>query len=104
LIPATIGGHVAVADASCNGIQGPCLWCIWVTKDIILRTKRFSPWPKGTLEKSITTLTSLSGPSCQNGKWNLPNGHLYFLWLSLGDTAAWSRFLISIWIRKPRFA
>ena len=25
LIPATIGGHVAVADASCNGIQGPCL-------------------------------------------------------------------------------
>jgi len=30
-----------------------------VTKDIILRTKRFSPWPKGTLEKVNNDLNKL---------------------------------------------
>jgi hypothetical protein len=31
------------------------------------------------LKKSIATFRSFSGPSCQNGKWNLLNGFFYFL-------------------------
>jgi hypothetical protein len=41
------------------------------------------PGPMEQLKRSITTFRSFSGPFCQNGKWNLPNAHFYFLWFSL---------------------
>jgi len=42
-------------------------------------TRPTHPGPMEQFQMSITTFRSFSDPFCQNGKWNLPNGHFYFL-------------------------
>ena len=46
-------------------------------------TTTHSPGPMEQLKMSITTFRSFSGPFCENGEWNLPNSHFYFLWFRL---------------------
>ena len=96
-IPATAANHFAVADALIQWYSRFGMPLIHVSdqryhfKHKVVKkfnrilqinhhmTTAYSPWAMEQLKRSMTTFRSFSGPFCQNGKWNLPNGHFYFL-------------------------